>query len=122
MVTRRRGGAETRRRGDAETRGHGDTETRRHGDAETRRSERNPQFFTTMNAQIETQSLEAWKSYLRWRALHDAAPWLSDPFVQENFNFFSGELLGQKEIAPRWKRCTRAGSSRITATRLAMRR
>jgi putative endopeptidase len=67
-----------------------------------------PGFFTAMNAQIDTQSLDAWKSYLRWRALHDAAPWLSQAFVQENFQFFSGELLGQKEIAPRWKRCTRA--------------
>ena len=67
-----------------------------------------PGFFTAMNEQIATQSLDAWKSYLRWRALHDAAPWLSQAFVQENFNFFSGELLGQKEIAPRWKRCTRA--------------
>jgi putative endopeptidase len=67
-----------------------------------------PGFFTVMNTQIDAQSLEAWKSYLRWRAVHDAAPWMSQAFVQENFNFFSGELLGQKEIAPRWKRCTRA--------------
>jgi putative endopeptidase len=46
-----------------------------------------PGFFTTMNAQIATQSMDAWKSYLRWRALRGAAPWMSDAFVQENFNF-----------------------------------
>ena len=68
----------------------------------------NPGFFTAMNAQIASQSLDVWKSYLRWRALHDAAPWMSQAFVEENFNFFSSDLLGQKEIAPRWKRCTRA--------------
>jgi putative endopeptidase len=68
----------------------------------------NPQFFSTMNAQITTQSPEAWKSYLRWRALHDAARWLSDPFVQENFKFYDTELLGQEEMTPRWKRCARA--------------
>jgi putative endopeptidase len=67
-----------------------------------------PQFFSTMNTLIDSQSLEAWKSYLRWRALHGAARWLSDPFVQENFKFFSGELQGQQELAPRWKRCTLA--------------
>ena len=67
-----------------------------------------PQFFATMNAQITTQSLEAWKSYLRWRAMHDAARWLPDPFVQENFKFYDTELLGQEEMAPRWKRCTQA--------------
>ena len=67
-----------------------------------------PGFFTVMNAQIGTQSLEAWKSYLRWRALHDSAPWMSQAFVQENFDFFNRELMGQQEIAPRWKRCSRA--------------
>jgi putative endopeptidase len=67
-----------------------------------------PQFFSTMNTLIDSQSLGAWKSYLRWRALHGAARWLSDPFVQENFKFFSAELQGQQELAPRWKRCTLA--------------
>jgi putative endopeptidase len=67
-----------------------------------------PDFFTAMNKQIHDLSLDAWKSYLRWRALHDAAPWMSHAFVQENFDFFSHELLGQQENAPRWKRCTRA--------------
>jgi putative endopeptidase len=67
-----------------------------------------PQFFSTMNTQIDTQSLTAWKSYLRWRALHGAARWLSDPFAEENFKFFNNELQGQQEIAPRWKRCTQA--------------
>ncbi len=67
-----------------------------------------PLFFTTMNAQITAQSLEAWKSYLRWRAIHDAARWLPDPFVEENFKFYDTELLGQQEMAPRWKRCTQA--------------
>ncbi len=67
-----------------------------------------PEFFTTMNAQIVTQSLDAWKSFLRWRALNDSAQWLSDPFVQENFKFYGTELQGQQELTPRWKRCTLA--------------
>jgi putative endopeptidase len=67
-----------------------------------------PGFFSSMNAEIDTQSLDAWKSYLRWRALHGAARWLSDPFVDENFKFYSAELQGQQEMAPRWKRCTLA--------------
>jgi putative endopeptidase len=72
-----------------------------------------PPFFTTMNAQIGSQSLEAWKSYLRWRAINDAASWLSEPFVQENFKFFDAELRGQQELAPRWKRCTMATDSAL---------
>lgn len=67
-----------------------------------------PEFFQALNTQIESRSLADWKSYLRWRAVHDAARWLSDPFVEENFKFFDTELLGQEQMAARWKRCTRA--------------
>jgi putative endopeptidase len=67
-----------------------------------------PHFFTALNEQIASQSVDAWKSYLRWRALNSAAPWLAKPFDDENFKFFNAELLGQQEMAPRWKRCTQA--------------
>jgi putative endopeptidase len=67
-----------------------------------------PDFFKAMNAELDAASLESIKSYLRWHALRTAAPALSKPFVQEDFNFFSATLQGQKEDTPRWKRCTRA--------------
>jgi putative endopeptidase len=67
-----------------------------------------PDFFKAMNAELDAASPESIKSYLRWHALRTAAPALSKPFVQEDFNFFSATLQGQKEDTPRWKRCTRA--------------
>ena len=67
-----------------------------------------PTYFTAMNAEIDSASVDSIKSYLRWHALRLAAPALSKPFVDENFNFFSATLNGQKEQTPRWKRCTRA--------------
>ncbi len=67
-----------------------------------------PTFFTAMNAEIDSASLDSIKSYLRWHALRSPPPALSKPFVDENFNFFSATLQGQKEQTPRWKRCTRA--------------
>jgi putative endopeptidase len=42
-----------------------------------------------------------------WVAVHlidDAAPYLSDPFVQARFAFRQKTLQGQPELAPRWKR------------------
>jgi putative endopeptidase len=66
-----------------------------------------PDFFKAMNAELDSASLESIKSYLRWHALRTAAPALSKQFVQEDFNFFSATLQGQKEDTPRWKRCTR---------------
>ncbi len=67
-----------------------------------------PDYFKAMNEEIDAASLDSIKSYLRWHALRIAAPALSKPFVDENFNFFSATLQGQKEQTPRWKRCTRA--------------
>ncbi len=67
-----------------------------------------PDFFKAMNAEIAASNLAGLKSYLRWHALRAAAPALSKPFVEENFNFFSATLQGQKVETPRWKRCTRA--------------
>ncbi len=61
-----------------------------------------------MNNQIETADIDALKSYLRWHTVHRYAANLSDPFVEENFNFYAATLAGQKEQAPRWKRCTAA--------------
>ncbi len=66
-----------------------------------------PTYFTAMNAEIDSASLDSIKSYLRWHTLRTAAPALSKPFVDENFNFFSATLRGQKEQTPRWERCTR---------------
>jgi putative endopeptidase len=67
-----------------------------------------PHFVDTVNQQLESEPLSAIKSYLRWHAVHGAAMWLSKPFAEENFDFFSHTLQGQKEEQPRWKRCTRA--------------
>jgi putative endopeptidase len=67
-----------------------------------------PGYVKAVNGVIETESLDAIKHYLRWHALHGAAPLLSDNFAAENFNFFQGTLNGQQEQTPRWFRCTRA--------------
>ena len=66
-----------------------------------------PGFVKTVSAEIEAEPLPALKAYMRWHRLHGAAPYLSEAYVQENFNFFYATLQGQKEQQPRWKRCTR---------------
>ncbi len=66
-----------------------------------------PGYLKAVNGVVESEPMPALKSYMRWHVLHGAAPWLSQPFVDENFDFFNKTLSGQKEIQPRWKRCTR---------------
>jgi putative endopeptidase len=68
---------------------------------------RNPEFFQKLNGILDSESLEALKVYATWHVLSLSAPWLSDPFVQANFQF-RHNLTGQAEIQPRWKRCVSA--------------
>jgi putative endopeptidase len=65
-----------------------------------------PDFFKQVSAAVKGTDVTVWKSYLRWQIVHAAAPWLSDSFADENFNFFGKVLSGQKEQQARWKRCT----------------
>jgi endothelin-converting enzyme/putative endopeptidase len=64
-----------------------------------------PGFYESLETLVRSRAMADWKSYLRWHALHNAAPLLPAPFVQANFEFYDRVLFGQKEITPRWKRC-----------------
>jgi putative endopeptidase len=64
----------------------------------------NPDFFKQVNAVLEAEPLDALKTYVSWHVLNDAAPWLSQPFVDANFKL-QQKLTGQEEIKARWKRC-----------------
>ena len=64
-----------------------------------------PKFMEEFNRQLADTSIADWKTYLKWQALHDAAPYLSQPFVDEDFNFYQKQLAGLTEIKPRWKLC-----------------
>ncbi|HWC19937.1 MAG TPA: M13 family metallopeptidase, partial [Terriglobales bacterium] len=67
----------------------------------------NPEFFKQLNSLSNSVDLDEWKAYFKWHLLHEFAGALSDPFVQENFDFYSKYLNGVKELEPRWKRCVR---------------
>jgi putative endopeptidase len=73
----------------------------------------NPEFFKTVNPLITSISIDDWKTYLRWKALNDAASLLSKPFVDEDFAFNRAYLNGQKENQARWKRCVRRVDSEL---------
>ncbi len=63
-----------------------------------------PKFFAEMNAALGDVSLATWKSYLRWQLVNESAPYLSDAFVQKDFEFFGKVLRGRQQLQPRWKR------------------
>lgn len=65
-----------------------------------------PVFFKTLNEELNTESVDDWKTYLRWHLVHANAPQLSSAFLNENFAFYDKTLRGQEQLKPRWKRCT----------------
>jgi len=63
-----------------------------------------PTFHEEVSRMIDDTAVADWKSYLRYHLVDDAAPYLSDAFANERFEFYSKTLSGQKEIKARWKR------------------
>jgi putative endopeptidase len=65
---------------------------------------RQPSYLDTLDAAVREVPLEDWKAWLRWQVVHEAAPYLSDAFVRENFTFYTKTLSGSEEMRERWKR------------------
>jgi putative endopeptidase len=63
-----------------------------------------PKFFAEFDKMVGDVPVEDWKAYLRIHAIDAMAPYLSDTFADERFDFFSRTLRGQKTQKPRWKR------------------
>ena len=72
-----------------------------------------PKFFEGLSQQLKDTPLDDWKVYFRWHLVDTAAPWLSQPFVDEDFNFKGRVLQGTTELLPRWKRCVTATDRRL---------
>jgi len=63
-----------------------------------------PAFHEEISKALGDTDASVWRSYLRFHTVDGAAPYLSDAFAEENFNFYAKTLRGQKEMKPRWKR------------------
>ena len=64
-----------------------------------------PKFLAEFDRQLASTPIADWKVYLQWHLANAAASSLSDPFVQEDWEFNGKFLSGAKEMKPRWKRC-----------------
>ncbi len=58
-----------------------------------------PDFIKHMQEVLSAHSLDDWKTYLRWHAVHASAPMLPAAFVNENFDFFGKTLTGRQGVA-----------------------
>ncbi|RZA21204.1 MAG: peptidase [Lysobacteraceae bacterium] len=63
-----------------------------------------PAYHAEVSKMLGDVPVAQWKSYLRFHLVDGASPYLSDAFVQENFEFYGKTLAGQKELKERGKR------------------
>ncbi len=68
----------------------------------------NPQYLRDISAALDALPLDSWKTYMKWRALDAMAPMLASRFDLEEFRFNGTVLSGQKDMRPRWMRCSDA--------------
>ena len=65
-----------------------------------------PKYFTEVNKVLADTDVETMKAYFAWHEIVSAAGYLSDDFVNANFDFFGKLMSGREENRPRWKRVT----------------
>src|SRR6185437_12540910 len=63
-----------------------------------------PTYFAKLASLFGDTPLKTFKSYLVYNLLSSYSPYLSPPFVEEDFAFELHTLLGVPRLQPRWKR------------------
>jgi putative endopeptidase len=64
-----------------------------------------PKFLAALQTELAGEPIANLKAYLRIHALNAAAPSLSQPFEDAQFDFYSKYLRGVPQMQARWKRC-----------------
>ena len=63
-----------------------------------------PSFFAHLSQLLTEVPIEDWRVWMLTRVLRSAAPYLTDDFVETNFDFYGRTLNGTPELRARWKR------------------
>jgi putative endopeptidase len=65
---------------------------------------RQPSYFAHLSTVLDEVPIEDWKAWMLVHVLRSAAPYLTDDFVEVNFDFYGRTLNGTPELRARWKR------------------
>ncbi|MDR1416891.1 MAG: M13 family metallopeptidase [Prevotellaceae bacterium] len=63
-----------------------------------------PTFIKEVSAILKDEKIDMLKAYFAWVYIDAAAAYLSDDFINQNFEFYGKVLSGREELRPRWKR------------------
>jgi predicted metalloendopeptidase len=62
-----------------------------------------PSYMAGLDKILAKTDLATLQAYFQWQLLREFSPFLSKPFVDENFAFYGATLTGVTENRPRWK-------------------
>jgi putative endopeptidase len=65
---------------------------------------RQPSFVEGLGGLLTEDRLPAWRDWLAWQVIRSNAAYLSDDFVEANFDFYGRTLTGTPQLRERWKR------------------
>ena len=65
---------------------------------------RQPSYLSHLSTVLAEVPIEDWKAWMLTRVLRSSAPYLTDDFVETNFDFYGRTLNGTPELRARWKR------------------
>ncbi|MBT2517014.1 peptidase M13 [Streptomyces sp. ISL-90] len=65
---------------------------------------RQPSFVEGLSALLTDDRLPAWRDWLTWQVIRSSAAYLSNDFVEANFDFYGRTLTGTPQMRERWKR------------------
>src|SRR6478752_3810785 len=65
---------------------------------------RQPSYFSHLSSVLDEVPVEDWREWLLSHVLRASAAYLTDDFVETNFDFYGRTLNGTPELRARWKR------------------
>ncbi|MEU6678621.1 M13-type metalloendopeptidase [Streptomyces sp. NPDC046853] len=65
---------------------------------------RQPSYLAHLSTALAEVPIEQWRDWTLVRVLRSCAPYLTDAFVRNNFEFYGRTLNGTPELRARWKR------------------
>lgn len=63
-----------------------------------------PTYMTEVSNMLANDDIESIKAYYAWSVINGSASYLSDDFVNANFDFYGKTMSGVTQQRPRWKR------------------
>jgi putative endopeptidase len=63
-----------------------------------------PEFYKQLDKVVSTENIQTLKDYMSFHLVQGFGSYLSKPFVDANFDFYSKTIRGAQQQRPRWKR------------------